>query len=135
MNSYEIFKILHIFSTIALVGPLLLTPRWLYLYQNEMGKKLLHELHLLTGVAGWIVFVSGMLMLWVEGWSLLSTLWIQISLGLFIGIQIFDHFWADKREEELEKNINSSLKELKVWVIVKIVLYLFIIFLMVVKAI
>ena len=135
MNNYEILKTLHIFSAIALVGPLLLTPRWLYIYQNEMGKKLLHELHLLTGVAGWIVFVSGMLMLWVEGWSLLSTLWIQISLGLFIGIQIFDHFWADKREEELEKNINSSLKELKVWVIVKIVLYLFIIFLMVVKAI
>jgi len=135
MNSYEIFKTQHIFSTIALVGPLLLTPRWLYLYQNEMGIKLLHELHLLTGIAGWIVFISGMLMLWVEEWSLLSILWIQISLGLFIVIQLFDHFWADTREEELEKNINSSLKELKVWVIVKIMLYLFITFLMVVKAI
>jgi len=135
MNSYEIFKTLHLFSTIALVGPLLLTPRWLYLYQNEMGKKLLHELHLLTGVSGWIVFVSGMLMLWVEGWSLLSTLWIQISLGLFIGIQIFDHFWADKREEELENSNTSALNELKVWLIVKILLYLFITFLMVVKVI
>jgi uncharacterized membrane protein len=135
MNSYEIFKIVHIFSAIALVGPLLLTPRWLYLYQHNMGKKLLHELHLLTGVAGWIVFVSGILMLWVEGWSLLSTLWIQISLSLFIGIQLFDHFWADKREEDLENDNNSSLYELKVWFIVKILLYLFITFLMVVKVI
>jgi uncharacterized membrane protein len=135
MNSYEIFKIVHIFSTIALVGPLLLTPRWLYIYQNEMGKKLLHELHLLTGVAGWIVFLSGMLMLWVEEWSLLGTLWIQISLGLFISIQLFDHFWADKREEELENSNTSALNELKVWLVVKILLYLFITLLMVVKVI
>jgi len=135
MNSYEILKTLHIFSTIALVGPLLLTPRWLYLYKNEMGKKLLHELHLLTGVAGWIVFLSGMLMLYVEGWSLLSTLWIQISLSLFISIQLFDHFWADKREEELENSNTSSLNELKIWLVVKILLYLVITFLMVVKSI
>jgi len=133
MNSYEIFKTLHIFSTIALVGPLLLTPRWLYLYQHDMGKKLLHELHLLTGVAGWIVFLSGILMLYVEGWSLLSTLWIQISLGLFISIQIFDHFWADKREEELEKSNIASLNELKIWLVAKILLYLFITFLMITK--
>ena len=133
MNSYEILKTLHIFSTIALVGPLLLTPRWLYLYQNEIGKKLLHELHLLTGVAGWIVFLSGILMLWVEGWSLLSTLRIQISLSLFISIQLFDHFWADKREEELENSNTSSLNELKIWLVVKILLYLVITFLMVGK--
>ena len=133
MNSYEIFKTLHIFSTIALVGPLLLTPRWLYLYQHDMGKKLLHELHLLTGVAGWIVFLSGILMLYVEGWSLLSTLWIQISLGLFISIQIFDHFWADKREEELEKSNIASLNELKIWLVSKILLYLFITVLMITK--
>jgi len=135
MNYYEILKTLHVFSTIALIGPLLLTPRWLYLYQHDMGKKLLHELHLLTGIAGWIVFLSGMLILWVEGWSLLSTLWIQISLGLFISIQLFDHFWADKREDELEKGHTSSLNELKVWLVVKILLYLVIAFLMVEKTI
>jgi len=133
MYYYEILKTLHIFSTIALVGPLILTPRWLYLYQNEIGKKLLHELHLLTGVAGWIVFLSGILMLWVEGWSLLSTLRIQISLSLFISIQLFDHFWADKREEELENSNTSSLNELKIWLVVKILLYLVITFLMVGK--
>jgi len=135
MHYYEIFKTLHIFSAIALVGPLLLTPRWLYLYQHDMGKKLLHELHLLTSVAGWTVFLSGMLMLWVEGWSLLSTLWIQTSLSLFIFIQFFDHFWADNREDELEKGHTSSLNELKVWLVVKILLYLIITFLMVGKGI
>jgi len=135
MNSYEIFKIVHIFSAIALVGPLLLMPRWLYLYQNEMGKKLLHELHLLTGIAGWIIFISGMLMLWIGRWSLLGTLWIQLSLGLFMVIQLFDHFWADKKEEELENNNTSSLNKLKIWLIVKILLYLFIVFLMVAKVI
>jgi len=133
MHYYEILKTLHIFSTIALVGPLLLTPRWLYLYQNDMGKKLLHELHLLTGIAGWIVFLSGILMLWVEEWSLLSTLWIQTSLSLFIFIQLFDHFWADKREDELENSHTSSVHELKVWLVVKILLYLVITFLMITK--
>jgi hypothetical protein len=54
-------------------------------------------------------------------------------LGLFISIQLFDHFWADKREEELENNHTSSLNELKVWLVVKILLYLDITFLMVGK--
>ena len=30
-------------------------------------------------------------------------LWMQISIGLFIAIQLFDHFWADTREDQLEK--------------------------------
>jgi len=54
---------------------------------------------------------------------------------LFIVIQLFDHLWADKREKELENSNISAPNELKVWLIVKILLYLVITFLMVVKGI
>jgi len=55
--------------------------------------------------------------------------------SLFIVIQLFEHFWADKKEEELEKGHTSSLKELKIWLIIKILLYLVVTFLMVGKTI
>jgi len=130
---YNLSKILHLFAVIALIGPLIFTPKWLYLYRNKMGRKLLHELHLVTGVAGWIVLLSGILMLYLQNWALLSLVWIQISLGLFIVIQIFDHFWADVQEEKLEQNSDASSKKLQIWLVVKLGLYAFITILMILK--
>jgi len=130
---YYLSKILHLFAAIALIGPLMLTPKWVYLYRSEMGRKLLHELHLVTGIAGWIVLLSGTFMLYLQNWALLSLVWIQVSLGLFIVIQIFDHFWADVQEEKLEQNSDASSKKLQIWLVVKLGLYAFITILMILK--
>jgi hypothetical protein len=62
--------------------------------QYKMGCKLLYEVHLLTRIAGWIVLISGILMLFLQNRKMLSLVWMQFSLGLFIAIQLFDHFWA-----------------------------------------
>lgn len=120
-------------SVIALVGPLILTPKWLYLYHYDIGQKILRDIHLLTSISGLIVLTSGVILLWLQDTEMLSSLWMKISIGIFIALQIFDHFWADKQEEALEKNAEVSVKKLKVWLLVKLGLYIFITFLMLVK--
>jgi uncharacterized membrane protein len=133
MSVYDTLKVLHIFAVIALVGPLILTPRWLYLYRQDIGKKVLHELHTLTGISGWIVLLSGTIMLWLQNGEMLSFPWMQFSLVLFVIIQLFDHFWADKREEALENDSKSNANVLKVWLIVKLGLYTLITSLMILQ--
>lgn len=126
-------KVLHILATFALVGPLMLAPRWLYLSQEKTGKTVLHDLHKLTGIAGWIVLLSGIIMLVLLNGALLHALWMQISIALFIAVQLFDHFWADAKEDDIAKGIDKSFHLLKMWLIIKLGLYALITLLMVIK--
>jgi len=97
-----------------------------------MGCILLHEVHIVIGIGDWTVLISGFIMLFLQNRELLSSLWMQISIGLFIAIQLFDHFWADTREDQLEKFPDYS-RVLKTWLIMKIGLYPFIVILMILK--
>jgi len=133
VNSYNLLILVHTISVIALVGPLILTPKWLYLYRYDIGQKILKDVHLLTGISGLIVFISGGILLWLQDGEMLSSLWMKISIGIFITLQIFDHFWADKQEEALENNPDVSVQKLKIWLLIKLGLYIIIIFLMLVK--
>ena len=133
MNSYSLLILVHIISVTALVGPLILTPKWLYLYRYDIGQKILKDIHLLTGISGLIVFISGAILLWLQDSEMLSYLWMKISIGIFIALQIFDHFWADKQEEALENNPEVSVHKLKIWLLIKLGLYIIITFLMLVK--
>lgn len=133
MSIYIFLKVLHILAAFALVGPLMLTPRWLYLARYEVGRAVLHDLHLLTGLAGWLVLISGGVMVYLQEGGMLFPLWMQVAIGLFVAIQLFDHFWADRREEELEQDPDVSVAALKIWLIVKLGLYSFITLLMVLK--
>jgi len=133
VNSYTLLILIHIIMVIALVGPLILTPKWLYLYRYDIGQQILKDIHLLTGISGLIVFLSGGILLWLQDGEMLSFLWMKISIGIFIALQIFDHFWADKQEEALENNPEKSVKKLKIWLLIKLGLYIIITFLMLVK--
>jgi hypothetical protein len=68
-------------------------------------------------------------MLFLQNGRMLSLVWMQFSLGLFIAIQLFDHFWADAREDRLEHFPSDSVTALKIWLIAKLGLYSFIVFL------
>ncbi len=131
--TYNIIKIIHILSVIGLLGPLVLTPKWIYLYYDRAGQKILKDLHKLTGISGWIVFLTGFILLGIPNFSLLEFFWIKVSIFIFLFIQIFDHFWADKIEEQLENEIISQASKLKIWLIFKIILYILITILMVLK--
>jgi uncharacterized membrane protein len=95
MNTYMLVKAIHILAAIALVGPLALAARWLPLSREAAPKQMLNELHLQTNIAGWLVLITGGAMLYVSGWAFLSLAWMQISIGLFVFVQVFDHFWAE----------------------------------------
>ena len=133
MNNYTLLILVHMISVIALVGPLILTPKWLYLYHYDIGQKILKDIHVLTGISGLIVFISGAILLWLQDAQMLSYLWMRISIGMFIALQIFDHFWADKQEEVLESNPKVSVKKLRTWLFTKLGLYIIITFLMIEK--
>ncbi len=135
MDNYNLLISLHTFAVIALIGPLILTPKWLYLYHHNVGKKVLKDIHFVTGYSGLIVFISGGILLWLQDTQMLSYIWMETSIGLFIGLQVFDHFWADKEEEKLENNSSFSIVQLKIWLIVKLIIYFIITFLMLIKAI
>jgi hypothetical protein len=48
---------------------------------------------------------------------------MQISIGLYLFVQVFDHFWADKREEQLANGSVSLIQPLRAWLITKLVIY------------
>jgi len=131
--AYQIVKIFHIISVIGLLGPLILTPKWLHLYQDEKGKKILNDLHQLTGISGWIVFISGGILLWFQNFSIFFHSWMKVSIFLFLFIQIFDHFWADKIENKMETFPYESVERLRMWLIIKIFLYFLVTVLMIIK--
>lgn len=133
MNTYTLTKALHVLTAFALVGPLMLAPRWLYLARHEVGRTALHDLHRLTGIAGWLVLISGGVMLILQHGGMIYALWMQFAIALFVAIQLFDHFWADRREEELEHNPEISTSTLKRWLIIKLGLYVLITLLMLLK--
>ncbi len=133
MNTYLALKTLHILSACTLVGPLALTTRWTHLTRSEIGQSVLHDLHRLTGLSGWLVLISGAAMLALQHGAMLSAQWMQLSIALFVLVQMIDHFWADPREDELEKNAHPSTRTLTLWLILKLAIYGLITLLMVAK--
>ena len=133
MNTYTLIKALHVLSAFALVGPLMLAPRWLYLARHDVGRTALHDLHRLTGIAGWLVLISGGVIFVLQRGGMIFSLWMQLSIALFVAIQLFDHFWADRREDELEHNPDVSTSALKRWLIIKLGLYVLVTLLMLLK--
>jgi len=134
MTIYMIILWIHVFATLMLILPLLVIPFLFHLYKNEKGRILLHRIHIFTGTGGAIILLTGIWMLFFQNGAMLSFLWMIVSIVLFVIIQIIDHFWADKQEDMLEQGKQISSKNLKVWSVIKVLGYLFITLLMVMKA-
>jgi len=133
MTFYNIAVWMHIVFAFVLIVPLIFIPKLFYLYQTEKGLKILHKIHFITGLGGWVLFLSGMYMLYLQGWVMVSFYWMQLSIGLYIAMQLFDNFWSDKQEELLAHGETASTNKLKIWSVIKVVGYMFIALLMVFK--
>lgn len=120
MNIHDILKSVHVLTACALVGPLMLTPGWLPLARHDTGRVALHDLHRLTGISGRLVLLSGSIMVLLQHGAMFSLWWMQLALVLFVAIQLFDHFWADRREQALEQNPQAALLPLKRWLYISI---------------
>ena len=134
MNFYNILLWVHVISAFMLVFPLIFIPKLFHLYKNEQGRRFLQNMHTVIGIGGWTLLVSGIIMLYLQKGAMLSCLWMQFSLFLFVLIQGIDHFWADKQEEILEHGTQINTAKLKMWTIIKLLSYGLIALLMVIQA-
>ncbi|MDC0448205.1 protoporphyrinogen oxidase HemJ [Candidatus Pelagibacter sp.] len=118
MNSYLLFKSLHLIAVISWMAGLLYLPR-IFVYHTEnlednntssifkiMEKKLYLYIMMPAMVLSWIF---GMILISNIGFETLSTLWIKIKLILVIFLTIY-HFYLGKLLEDfrLNKNTKSS---------------------------
>ena len=133
MNTYQLLLILHLVAAIAFVGPLLLAPRLLHLLQNAAGRATLRILHQQIGIAGWLLLLGGLVLLYQQQWAWLQTGWMRLSLALFVAVQAIDHLWADREEGQLENDLARSNTRLKTWLLIKVTVLLIICALMVCK--
>ena len=126
---YRIILNIHIVSAFFFIGLILfIALKWKKLSKNE--KQILKKAHKFTGILGWTLFLTGITLIYILKGQILLFTWMKFSIGLFLTIQLFDHFWADKQEQKA-KNINKSY--LNIWLILKVFLYSFIMFLMYIK--
>ena len=118
MNSYLLFKSLHLIAVISWMAGLLYLPR-IFVYHTEnlednntssifkiMEKKLYLYIMMPAMVLYWIF---GMILISNIGFETLSTLWIKIKLILVILLTLY-HFYLGKLLEDfrLNKNTKSS---------------------------
>ena len=133
MNFYNTLVWLHIISAFLLMFSSIFIPTLFHLYETQKGQQILHKIHTIIGIGGWTLLLSGSVMLYLQNGAMLSFLWMQFSLVLFVLIQAIDHFWADKQEEVLERGGQKDTSRLKMWTIVKLLGYVLIALLMVIQ--
>ena len=116
MNSYLLFKSLHLIAVISWMAGLLYLPR-IFVYHTEslndsntssifkiMEKKLYLYIMTPAMVLSWIF---GMILISNIGFENLNTLWIKIKLILVIILTMY-HFYLGKLLEDFRLNKNSK---------------------------
>ena len=116
MNSYLLFKSLHLIAVISWMAGLLYLPR-IFVYHAEnlndsstssifkiMEKKLYLYIMMPAMVLSWIF---GMILISNIGFENLGTLWIKIKLILVIILTMY-HFYLGKLLEDFKLNKNSK---------------------------
>jgi putative membrane protein len=116
MNSYLLFKSLHLIAVISWMAGLLYLPR-IFVYHAEnlndsntssifkiMEKKLYLYIMMPAMVLSWIF---GMILISNIGFENLGTLWIKLKLILVIILTIY-HFYLGKLLEDFKLNKNSK---------------------------
>ena len=144
MNSYLLFKSLHLIAVISWMAGLLYLPR-IFVYHTEnlednntssifkiMEKKLYLYIMMPAMVLSWIF---GMILISNIGFETLSTLWIKIKLILVILLTLY-HFYLGKLLEDFRLNKNTkSSKFFRIINEVPTLLLILIVFLVVFKPI
>ena len=116
MNSYLLFKSLHLIAVISWMAGLLYLPR-IFVYHAEnlndsntssifkiMEKKLYLYIMMPAMVLSWIF---GMILISNIGFENLATLWIKLKLILVIILTMY-HFYLGKLLEDFRLNKNSK---------------------------
>ncbi|WP_226093667.1 hypothetical protein [Dickeya oryzae] len=109
MLEYNLMKLLHALAAVAATGPLLFAP-WLSwrlqsCQQNPEKQLLLSGLTITDrfyNVAGWLLMISGAVMLWLDDWHRLFQLWFVLSVAFFVIDSIAEKKWRDPATTALD---------------------------------
>ena len=144
MNSYLLFKSLHLIAVISWIAGLLYLPR-IFVYHVEninddnskkifkiMEKKLFFFIMMPAMILSWIF---GLILIFIIGSDILSTLWTQIKL-LLILLLTFYHFYLGQCLKNLafEQN-NKTSKFFRIINEIPTILLILIVFIVVFKPI
>ena len=144
MNSYLLFKSLHLIAVISWMAGLLYLPR-IFVYHVEninddnskkifkiMEKKLFFFIMMPAMILSWIF---GLILIFVIGSDILSTLWVQIKL-LLIVLLTFYHFYLGQclKNFAFEQN-NKTSKFFRIINEIPTILLILIVFIVVFKPI
>ena len=116
MNSYLLFKSLHLIAVISWMVGLLYLPR-IFVYHVEnindqnvtnifktMGKKLYFYIMMPAMFLSWLF---GLILIFIIGFDVLSTTWIQFKL-IFVILLTFYHFYLGYFLSKLKFNKNTK---------------------------
>ena len=118
MNSYFLFKSLHLIAVISWMAGLLYLPR-IFVYHVEnisdqnssnifkiMERKLYFYIMMPAMILSWLF---GLILISIIGFDVLSTIWIQLKL-IFVVLLSFYHFYLGHFLSKLkfDKNIKTS---------------------------
>ena len=144
MNSYLLFKSLHIIAVISWMAGLLYLPR-IFVYHVEnindqnstnifktMEKKLYFFIMMPAMILSWIF---GLILIFIIGFDVLLTTWIQLKL-IFVALLTFYHFYLGQCLKNLtfEQN-NKTSKFFRIINEIPTVLLILIVFIVVFKPI
>ena len=144
MNSYLLFKSLHLIAVISWMAGLLYLPR-IFVYHAEnindqnstnifkiMEKKLYFYIMTPAMILSW---VFGLILISIIGFDILSTLWVQLKL-LFVVLLTFYHFYLGQCLKNLafEQN-NKTSKFFRIINEIPTILLILIVFIVIFKPI
>ena len=133
---YKIILNIHIISAFIFIAiSYFIAIKWkIKKSNNKNGENIVKIAHKLTSIFGWATFLTGTYLLYLVEGQFFHFTWMRLSIGLFIFIQLIDHFWADVIEEKIIKNeIYKNTYLLNIWIITKPINYSIIMLLMYVK--
>ena len=144
MNSYLLFKSLHLIAVISWMAGLLYLPR-IFVYHVEnindqnsinifktMEKKLYFYIMMPAMILSWIF---GLILIFIIGFDILSEIWIQLKL-IFVVLLTFFHFYLGQCLKNLSfENNNKTSKFFRIINEIPTILLILIVFIVVFKPI
>ena len=144
MNSYLLFKSLHLIAVISWMSGLLYLPRIFVYHVENIEKKQATEIFevmerrlyfYIMRPAMILTWLFGITLIFINGLEILSELWIQLKLFLIILLSIF-HEYLGGCLYSLKQNTNTkSAKYFRIINEIPTILLIFIIFLVIFKPI
>ena len=144
MNSYLLFKSLHLIAVVSWMAGLLYLPRiFVYHVENKekkeatnifeaMEKKLFYYIMRPAMIFTWIF---GVVLIYLNGIEIFSQLWIQIKIVLVILLSVYNHYLG-KCLLSLKNNSNTrSSKFFRIINEIPTIMLIFIVFIVIFKPI